>query len=177
MTTAGLRGREAPDRASWSLWPWDGKPSYRRSQSLHCGCSSLGREYDRTFMATDQTGVSRGDGAAQPALLTVRQAAGKLTVSIRKVYNLIAEGKLPHYRIDNAIRVAVTDVESFVAACRIDQQPAAFAPVENVSNRARKSATDQSPVKASHLTIGPRQLALLRRGGVGISGPSDRSAG
>jgi excisionase family DNA binding protein len=44
-------------------------------------------------------------------LLTVREAAEKLTVSGRKVYNLIAAGKLPCYRIDNVIRIADVDVE------------------------------------------------------------------
>ena len=74
-------------------------------------------------MATDSTGGDRGNGAAQPALLTVRQAADMLTVSTRKVYNLITEGKLPHYRIDNAIRVAVADVEDYLADCRITCPP------------------------------------------------------
>jgi len=124
-------------------------------------------------MATDST----GNGAAVPALLTVRQAADKLTVSTRKVHNLIDEGKLPHYRIDNAIRVAVADVDDYLADCRITY-PAVVEPLplEN-RQRAKKPRAGQTPVRTSHLTIGPRQLSLLRRGGVGTSGPGDRSDG
>jgi excisionase family DNA binding protein len=129
----------------------------------------------RKVRIEDSTGGDRGNGAAQPALLTVRQAADMLTVSTRKVYNLITAGKLPHYRIDNAIRVAVADVEDYLASCRITC-PAVVEPMpEENRQRAQKPRAGQTPVRTSHLTIGPRQLSLLRRGGVAISGPSDRS--
>ena len=121
------------------------------------------------------TGDDRGDGAVHAALLTVRQAADMLTVSTRKVYNLINEGKLPHYRIDNIIRIAEDDAEDYIADCRVSRQPLVVEHVAEVSLRAKKARTGQSVVKTSHLKIGPRQLSLLRRGGVGISGPSDRS--
>jgi excisionase family DNA binding protein len=110
-------------------------------------------------------------------LLTVRQAAEVLAISTRKVYGLVAEGKLPHYRIDNTIRIAAADVENFIAECRVDRLPAVVAPAADILPRARKPAAGQSPVKTSHLKIGPRQLALLRRGGVGTSGPNGRSGG
>ncbi len=119
---------------------------------------------------------STGDGAAQPALLTVRQAADRLTVSTRKVYNLITEGKLPHYRIDNAIRVAVADVEEYLANCRITFPAVVQSLPEEPHQRAKKPRAGQAPARTAHLTIGPRQLSLLRRGGVGISEPNDRSA-
>ena len=125
------------------------------------------------------TGVStdgdRSTDAAQPALLTVRQAAEMLTVSTRTVYNLINGGKLPHYRIAKAIRVAAADVEDYLADCRITC-PAVVAPLPEVNrSRAKKPRAGQTPVRTSHLTIGPRQLSLLRRAGVGISEPGDRS--
>jgi len=126
----------------------------------------------------DSTSSERGNGAAQPALLTVRQAAEILTVSRRKVYNLVTAGKLPHYRIDNVIRIAETDVDAYLADCRVAHQPLLTPPAaDDVSPRVRKPPADQRPVKTSHLEIGPRQLALLRREGVGISAPNDRSAG
>jgi len=128
-------------------------------------------------MATDSTGGDRGNGAARPALLTVRQAAAMLTVSIRQVYNLINEGKLPHYRIGNAIRLSEADVEDYLADCRVTC-PAVVEPLpaEN-RQRAKKPRAGQTPVRTSHLTIGPRQLSLLRRGGAAISAPGDRSDG
>jgi len=123
----------------------------------------------------DSTDGDRGTDTAQPALLTVRQAAEMLTVSVRKVYNLVTAGKLPHYRIDNAIRVALVDVEDYLASCRITC-PAVVEPLPEVNRpRAKKPRAGQTPMRTSHLTIGPRQLSLLRRAGVGISGPSDRS--
>jgi len=134
----------------------------------------LRSEKVRKVRIEDSTGGDRGDGADQPALLTVRQAADMLTVSTRTVYNLINGGKLPHYRIANTIRVAVADVEDYLADCRITC-PAVVEPPEATHQRAKKPRAGQTPVRTSHLTIGPRQLSLLRRGGVAISGPSDRS--
>jgi len=109
-------------------------------------------------------------------LLTVRQAAELLTVSTRKVYNLVTAGKLPYYRIDNVIRIAEEDVEDFLTDCRVARQPLAVQPTEESVSRTRKPRPAQPPVKSSHLKIGPRQLALLRRGGVGISDSGGRSA-
>ena len=126
-------------------------------------------------MATDSTRGASGNGTAQLALLTVRQAADMLTVSTRKVYNLVTEGKLPHYRIDNVIRIAQDDVEDYIADCRVARQPIVLEKVVEPTRRARKPSSGQSAVKTSHLKIGPRQLSLLRRAGVGISEPSDRS--
>ena len=131
----------------------------------------------RKVRIEDSTGGDRGTDAAPAALLTVRQAADMLTVSTRTVYNLINEGKLPHYRIANAIRVSVADVEDYLADCRITC-PAVVEPLPEVNRqRAKKPRVGQVPVRTSHLTIGPRQLSLLRRGGVAISEPDGRSDG
>jgi excisionase family DNA binding protein len=116
-------------------------------------------------------------GAIAVKLLTVREAADLLAISTRKVYQLVAAGKLAHYRIDNTIRIAEVDVENFIAGCRIDQRPVIAATAEGISLRARKLASGQPRIKTSHLEIGPQQLALLRRGGVATSGPNDHSDG
>lgn len=110
-------------------------------------------------------------------LLTVRQTAELIAISTRKVYELVTAGKLAHYRIDNSIRIAETDAVDFIAGCRIAQQPPIAVPAEDFSPRTRKPAPDQLSAKTSHLTIGPRQLALLHRGGIGISAPNGRSVG
>jgi len=110
-------------------------------------------------------------------LLTVRQTAERMTISTRKVYNLVEVGKLPCYRIDNAIRIAEEDVADYLADCRVAQQPVVQAQVEEPVQRARKPSHRQPRIKTSHLKIGPRQLALLRRGGVGTSGQDGHSDG
>lgn len=123
------------------------------------------------------TGGDRGNGAAQPALLTVRQTADLLTVSTRTVYNLITEGKLPHYRIANAIRLAGADVEDYLEDCRVSRQPLVMEHVAQPVPRVKNPRAARPPFKTSHLMIGPRQLALLRRGGAVTSGPGGRSDG
>ena len=128
-------------------------------------------------MATDSTGGGRRNDGAPPTLLTIRQAAEMLTVSTRKVYNLVTAGKLPHYRIDNVIRIAEEDAEDYLADCRVAQQPVVQEPTEEPIRKPRASRSSQPGLKTSHLKIGPRQLSLLRRGGVGISGQDGRSAG
>jgi excisionase family DNA binding protein len=42
--------------------------------------------------------------------LTVREVAARLRVSAATVYSLCAQGKLPHARVSNAIRIDVNDV-------------------------------------------------------------------
>lgn len=49
-------------------------------------------------------------------LLTVRQVAEKLQVSTATVYKLVNGGELAHLRVANAIRVAPSDLASFIAA-------------------------------------------------------------
>lgn len=109
-------------------------------------------------------------------LLTVKQTAELLTISTRKVYALVAAGTLPHYRMDSAVRIDAADAEAYLAGCRVAQQPAAL-PQDRDSPATNRPRAVQENIKTSHLKIGPRQLALLRRGGVGSSGPDGRNAG
>jgi len=48
-------------------------------------------------------------------LLTVRQVGERLGVCAATVYKLCALGQLRHFRIVNAIRVAVADLADFIA--------------------------------------------------------------
>jgi len=109
-------------------------------------------------------------------LLTARQAATLMAISTRKVYALVEGGKLPHYRFDNVIRIAEEDLEDYLADCRVARQPVHQEPVEEPVRKCGGHRSGQPRVTTSHLTIGPRQLALLRRGGVGTSGPNGRNA-
>ena len=51
-------------------------------------------------------------------LLTAGEVAARLRVSTRTVYALCEQGKLPHVRIMNSIRVSPSDLEAFLSARR-----------------------------------------------------------
>ena len=54
-------------------------------------------------------------------LMTVKETAGMLSVSVSTTYQLIEQGKLACYRIGagrGSIRVCVEDVELYLASCR-----------------------------------------------------------
>ncbi len=53
-----------------------------------------------------------------PRMLTVRETAARLSLSVTKTYELLREGGLPHYRIGGAIRIAESDLTAFLATCR-----------------------------------------------------------
>lgn len=53
-----------------------------------------------------------------PLMLTVRETSQRLTISLTSTYQLIRSGKLPHYRIGAAIRIADTDISAFLTQCR-----------------------------------------------------------
>ena len=48
------------------------------------------------------------------ALFSVRQVAERLGVSTATVYGLVTRGEVPHVRVANAIRVALSDLATFV---------------------------------------------------------------
>ena len=51
-------------------------------------------------------------------LITVREAASRLSVSTAMVYKLCDRGELPHIRISNAIRIAPADLAAFIVRQR-----------------------------------------------------------
>jgi excisionase family DNA binding protein len=55
-------------------------------------------------------------------LLTVRDVAARLSCSTATVYKLAGRGELPHVRVANAIRVAASDLEGFIARSRAGSQ-------------------------------------------------------
>ena len=56
-------------------------------------------------------------------MLTAKQVAEMLGVSVRQIYDLAASGKLPAYRFGRSLRFAPSDVETFVIACRVVRSP------------------------------------------------------
>ena len=62
--------------------------------------------------------------ACDDVLLTVREVAQVLRVSANCVYELVGNGKLVCYRVGagrGAIRVRRTDVDAYLAACRMEK--------------------------------------------------------
>jgi len=57
-----------------------------------------------------------------PLLISVDQAAGRLSVGRSKIYELAADGKLQLVKIGRATRVVVTSIEAFVRDAVSDQQ-------------------------------------------------------
>jgi excisionase family DNA binding protein len=54
-------------------------------------------------------------------MLTVREMATRLSLSVTKAYELLRSGSLPHYRIGGAIRISEADFAAFLTSCR--QEP------------------------------------------------------
>lgn len=48
------------------------------------------------------------------SLLTVKNVMAMLNISMSKMYHLIESGKMPHYRIDGAIRISDEQVNKFL---------------------------------------------------------------
>jgi excisionase family DNA binding protein len=65
-------------------------------------------------------GLATDDDVAQSVgkLLTVRQVAKVLGVCPATVYGLCGGGELPHYRVRNAIRVDVMEIEAMLQGSR-----------------------------------------------------------
>jgi len=54
------------------------------------------------------------------SLLTVKEAARRLKVSMATVYSLCESGRLPNVRIStHSIRVRDSELKAYVAACRV----------------------------------------------------------
>jgi excisionase family DNA binding protein len=62
-------------------------------------------------------------------MMTVRDVASSLGVSLSKAYRLCQEGKLSHYRLEGSIRVHPEDLARYLEGCRIgSRQPMGKAP-------------------------------------------------
>ena len=59
-------------------------------------------------------------------VLTVKETAERLKLSVGCVYQLLAERRLPHLRIGcgrGAIRIREEDLSAFLDGCRVQQHP------------------------------------------------------
>jgi excisionase family DNA binding protein len=65
----------------------------------------------------------RGAAEGPERLLSVKRVAEHLGVTRATVYGLCGDGRLAHVRLLNVIRIAPSDLEAFVAACRHPARP------------------------------------------------------
>jgi excisionase family DNA binding protein len=52
----------------------------------------------------------------KPAVLTTREAAQYLKISLPTLHRRVREGEIPYFRIGRALRFRVEDLDAFVAA-------------------------------------------------------------
>lgn len=97
-------------------------------------------------------------------MLTVRDVAGRLNVSLGCVYTLISRGELPCHRIGigrGAIRVREADLDEYLDSCRVETGPESL----QSSRPTRRNALFK------HLD-GERLRSAWRRQGVHSDGPN-----
>ena len=68
-------------------------------------------------------------------LLTPRETAAVLKLSVSKVYELCASGKLPHMRVDGSIRMSQDALDDFLRAAVVDQSEGASKPRRRLKSR------------------------------------------
>lgn len=52
--------------------------------------------------------------------LSTAQAGDRIGITLRTLYRLIDEGRLPAYRMGRVIRLKVEDVDAFIESARIE---------------------------------------------------------
>ena len=57
-------------------------------------------------------------------LLDVDQAADRLGTSVRFIRRLIAERRIPYIKLGRHVRISTADLDSFIAAGRVEPPPA-----------------------------------------------------
>ena len=55
-----------------------------------------------------------------PILLTIRETAATLRVSVATIERMLRRGDLPYVKMNRATRILRDDVEAYIAACRIE---------------------------------------------------------
>jgi excisionase family DNA binding protein len=81
--------------------------------------TSVPRDFSTRFLPTQEGRICPAAGH----LLSVKDAARALRVSTATVYKLCASGALPHLRVLNALRIAPTDLETYLARTRNGGHP------------------------------------------------------
>lgn len=63
---------------------------------------------------TSTAGVGPPEGRRDDALLTVAEAAQRLTISAKKLYRLAAQGRIPYVRLGRSLRFRPADLDRWV---------------------------------------------------------------
>jgi excisionase family DNA binding protein len=64
-----------------------------------------------------------GSGDAERRPLTLPEAAGYLNVSERYMRRLVAERRIPYFKVGRLLRFSAADLDAFMAACRVEPPP------------------------------------------------------
>jgi len=84
------------------------------------------------------------DGRSDRSLLSVRQVAKLLGVCPATVYALCEQGRLPHFRVLNSIRMDPRDLKKFLAGARPRDPRTARGPAANASHRGEGGEPSRS---------------------------------
>jgi len=84
------------------------------------------------------------DGRSDRSLLSVRQVAKLLGVCTATVYRLCEQGRLPHFRVLNAIRIDPRDLKKFLAAARPRGPRTVVGSAANASHRGEGGEPNRS---------------------------------
>jgi len=125
-------------------------------------------ERDRVSLpdVAEESGEGQGGPQAPPALITIREAAGRLRVSESTVRNAVRQGRLRAFRFGvrgGSIRISPADLDDYMASCA----------TSSPSPTRVANAANGTPFKNLD---GPRLLAAWRRQGVLGDQPSEDSA-
>lgn len=84
----------------------------RAGRSITQSASAVGVSFD-TALQWDR----------EPRMIDVPAAAQYLGVGIRMVRNLIADRRLPFYKVGTLVRLSTVDLDDFLAANRVEAAP------------------------------------------------------
>ncbi len=74
---------------------------------------------DQRRTATTAVTTERG-GAMDEALLNVERAAERLSVSPRFMRKLVAERRIPFFKVGRAVRFDTADLRDWLESCRVE---------------------------------------------------------
>src|ERR1041384_7088397 len=105
--------------------------------------------------------------------LKVKEAANLLGISVRQMYCLAEEGKVPHYRFGGAVRFERIDIEKYKQSCRSNGKRKRATPVAGATNLTASSMGKESGLVAyfrqagldparKHSTAKRRRASMLK---------------
>jgi excisionase family DNA binding protein len=82
----------------------------------------------------------RSRTAVLDRLLTVEEAADRLGTSVRFVRRLVAERRIAYVKVGRHVRLDPSDVETFIAASRVEVRPSSVAALPHRRPNSRRAS-------------------------------------